>query len=210
MPTNGFELYVRPDRAIAAIPTHEGNTLVLAAWPISEFDAYRTDVESNFAKTIELVPGLADRIRAGRRESRFHGSCDLPGFFRRPYGPGWALVGDAGLTIDPSTAQGISHAFQDAERIADALDEALSARRPYDEAMADFHWARDAEVTPMYELTFRLATLEPPPPELQHLLAASAGNPEAMDAFARMFAGVLPVQDFFAPEHVDRILQAAA
>jgi hypothetical protein len=63
---------------------------------------------------------------------------------------------------------------------------------------------------PMYELTFGLATLEPPPPELQQILAAAAGNESAMDAFARMFAGVLPVPDFFAPEHVARIVQAAA
>jgi hypothetical protein len=31
-----------------------------------------------------------------------------------------------------------------------------------------------------------------------------------MDAFARLFAGVMPVPDYFAPEHVGRILQAAA
>ena len=36
----------------------------------------------------------------------------------------------------------------------------------------------------MYEFTTQLATLEPPPPELQQLLAAVHGNQEAMDGFA--------------------------
>jgi hypothetical protein len=42
----------------------------------------------------------------------------------------------------------------------------------------------------MYELTTQLATLEPPPPHLQHLLAAAHGNQEAMNGFARVIAGV--------------------
>ena len=67
----------------------------------------------------------------------------LPNFFRKPYGPGWALVGDAGYQKDPITAQGIQDAFRDAELCAGALDEALSGARPFDEAMADYQRARD-------------------------------------------------------------------
>jgi 2-polyprenyl-6-methoxyphenol hydroxylase-like FAD-dependent oxidoreductase len=209
LPSSGYELFVRPDRVAAAMSTNDDLTLVLAAWPIAERDAFRADVEGNFLRTLDLVPAFAERVRAGRRESRFHAAGDLNGFFRTPYGPGWALVGDAGYTVDPSTAQGISDAFRDAERVAVALDDALSGRRPFGEAMADAHRQRDDAVTPMYELTFELATLEPPPPELEQLLGASAGNQAAMDAFARMFAGVMPVPEFFAPDHVGRILQAA-
>jgi 2-polyprenyl-6-methoxyphenol hydroxylase-like FAD-dependent oxidoreductase len=210
VPTDGFELFVRPDRVAAALPTHDGHTLVLTSWPAAEFAAFRADVEGNFLKTLELVPTLVDRVRAGKRESRFHASGDLPGFFRRPYGPGWALVGDAGYTTDPSTAQGISDAFNDAERLTAALDEALSGHRPYDDALAEYQRTRDEEVTPMYEFTFNLATLEPPPPQLQQILAAAAGNKDAMDAFASLFAGVLPVPQFFAPAHLERIMQAVA
>jgi 2-polyprenyl-6-methoxyphenol hydroxylase-like FAD-dependent oxidoreductase len=207
--TSGFELFVRPDRAMVAVPTNDDLTLVLVAWPIADMDAVRADVEGNFLKALELAPALGDRVAAGRRESRFHASGDLPGFFRKPYGPGWALVGDAGYTIDPSTAQGISDAFRDAEQLASALDDALSGRRPFDEAMAAFHRERDESVRPMYELTFELATLEPPPPELQRILGAAAGQREAMDAFARMFTGVMPVPEFFAPEHLDGIMRGA-
>jgi 2-polyprenyl-6-methoxyphenol hydroxylase-like FAD-dependent oxidoreductase len=210
VPTSGFELHVRPDRVVGAFATHDDQTLVLAVWPVAELDAFRADVAGNHARTIDLVPELAERVRVGTRESRFHSAGDLPGFFRRPHGPGWALVGDAGYTTDPSTAQGISDALRDAERLAAALDDVLTGRCPNEEALAACHRVRDEQVAAMNELTWEMATLAPPPPEMQQVLAAAAGNQDAMDAFARMFAGVLPVPDFFAPEHVARILQAAA
>ena len=61
----------------------------------------------------------------------------VPGYFRKPFGPGWALVGDAGYNKDFITAQGIQDAFRDAEMCVRALDEAYSGRRPFQEAMAD-------------------------------------------------------------------------
>ena len=70
----------------------------------------------------------------------------MPNFFRTPYGPGWALVGDAGYSRDPVTARGISDAFADAELCADAVHEFLAGTRPYDEAMAEYHQTRDARV----------------------------------------------------------------
>ena len=100
----------------------------------------------------------------------------MPNFFRKPYGPGWALVGDAGYNKDPITAQGINDAFRDAERCATALDQAFSGARSFDDAMGEYQRARDEHVLPMYEFTCQLATLEPPPPEMQQLFGAIHGN----------------------------------
>ena len=74
--------------------------------------------------------------------------------------------------------------------------------------MDRYQAARDRQVLPMYELTTELATLEPPPPDLQHLLAAVHGNQEAMDGFARVIAGVTSPAEFFSEENVGRILAA--
>ncbi len=74
--------------------------------------------------------------------------------------------------------------------------------------MGRYQATRDQQVLPMYELTTELATLEPPPPELQHLLAAVHGNQEAMDGFARVMAGVTSPAEFFSEENVGRILAA--
>ena len=132
-----------------------------------------------------------------------------PNYFRRPYGPGWALVGDAGYNKDFITAQGISDAFRDAELCAAALDESFSGARSFEEAMGEYQSTRDRQVLPMYEFTAELATLQPPPPELERVLAAAQGNQEAMDGFARTAAGVISPADYFSEGNVARILGMA-
>jgi flavin-dependent dehydrogenase len=210
LPMNGrFENYIRPGRGFAAWPTNDGLTLVIAGWPFAEFDANRKAIEGNFLETLELAPSFADRVRAARREQRFAGAA-VSNYFRKPYGPGWALVGDAGYNKDFITAHGIQDAFRDAELCATALDETFSGASDFDVAMGGYRAARDAQVLPMYEFTCQLATLEPPPPEMQHLLAAMHGNQDAMDGFARTVAGVISPAEFFSAENVARIFAVAA
>jgi 2-polyprenyl-6-methoxyphenol hydroxylase-like FAD-dependent oxidoreductase len=203
-----FENYIRPDRGFAAWPTNDDLTVVIAGWPFAEFEANKKDIEGNYFKTLELAPAFAERIRAGRQEARFVGTA-VANFFRKPYGPGWALVGDAGYNKDFITAHGIHDAFRDAELCAMALDETFSGARDFEAAMADYQTRRDQHVLPMYELTTQLATLEPPPPELQQLLGAIAGNQDAMNDFARVTAGVTSPADFFAPDNVEQIMSQA-
>ena len=210
LPMNGrFENYVRPERGFAAWPTNDGLTLVIAGWPFAEFDANRKAIEGNFLETLELAPSFADRVRDARREERFAGAA-VSNYFRKPYGPGWALVGDAGYNKDFITAHGIQDAFRDAELCITALDETFSDARDFDVAMGGYQAARDAQVLPMYEFTCQLATLEPPPAEMQHLLAAMPGNQDAMDGFARTVAGATSPAEFFSAQNVARIFAVAA
>jgi 2-polyprenyl-6-methoxyphenol hydroxylase-like FAD-dependent oxidoreductase len=203
-----FETFIRPHRGFAAVPTHDGLTLVIAGWPYSEFEANKKDVEGNYLRTLGLVPAFQERIRAATRQARFAGT-PVPNFFRKPYGPGWALVGDAGYTKDPITAQGITDGFHDAERCAHALHEVFSGARPFDEAMGGCQRARDDHALPMYEFTCQLATLEPPPPEMQQLFRAIHGNPSAMDGFVQMNAGTLSPACFLSPANVSAIMATA-
>jgi flavin-dependent dehydrogenase len=207
LPADGFETYDRPDRAFAAWPTNDDLTLVIGGWPFREFAANRGDIEGNYLATLGTVPVFGDRLRGARRESRIVGMA-VPNYFRKPYGPGWALVGDAGYNKDFVTAQGIQDAFRDAELCATALHQAFSGARPFDAAMRDYRSARDDEVLPMYEFTAGLASFEPPPPEMQQLLMAVSGDQEAMDGFVRVTAGVTSPAEFFSDENVGRILGA--
>jgi 2-polyprenyl-6-methoxyphenol hydroxylase-like FAD-dependent oxidoreductase len=208
LPMRGrFETYIRPNRGFAAAQTHEGLTMIVGGWPHSEFAANKKDIEGNYLKLFELAPEFADRLRSAKREGRLTGA-PTPNFFRKPYGPGWALIGDAGYLKDPITAQGINDAFRDAERGAIALDEGLAGTRSFDEAMGDYQRSRDASVLPMYEFTCQLATLEAPPPEMQQLLGAIHGNQKAMDGFAQVNAGTVSPAVFFSPENVGAIMSA--
>jgi 2-polyprenyl-6-methoxyphenol hydroxylase-like FAD-dependent oxidoreductase len=208
--TEGFEVFIRPGRAWAAIPTHDDLTCVVVGWPSAEFAANRVDIEGNYLRSVALAPGFAARLEAATRETRFVGTGDLPNWFRRPHGPGWALVGDAGYHKDPCTAQGISDAFRDAEALACALDDAFAGRLPVEHALERYQRERDAAAMPMFELTCDLATLEPPPPEMQQLLGAAHGRREAMDRFVSMMAGTLPVAAFLGADNAERILAEAA
>src|SRR5215208_7853540 len=139
IPTDGVEMYARAGRFLFALPTNDGLTLVGAVWPVSEFESVRADLEGSLLGTLDThAPDLAERVRAGRREARLAGSGDLPFFFRQPFGPGWALVGDAGYHKDSITAQGITDAFRDAELATQAVDDGLSGGRQIEEGMAEY------------------------------------------------------------------------
>lgn len=125
----------------------------------------------------------------------------MPNYFRTPYGPGWALVGDAGYNRDFITAQGITDAFLDAEHCAQALDQALSGKASFDGAMAAYQSRRDGRAMPFYQMTLQIASLEPDE-QLVGLLSAIEGNQPAMDAFARLNSGVTSPADFFSPENL--------
>ena len=211
LPTDTFETYIRAenDRGWGVLPTHDGLTCVVMGWPLAQFEANRADVEGAYMKTFDLAPEFAERIQGAKREDRFKGIRDLPGYFRKPYGPGWTLVGDAGYHKHPLTAYGIADAFRDAEGVAGALDDTFAERQTFDDTMAAFHRARDEKSGPIYGLTCDFAKIEPPPPEMLQLFGAIYGNSEAMDDFVSVMAGTLPVPEFFAPENIGRIMAAA-
>jgi 2-polyprenyl-6-methoxyphenol hydroxylase-like FAD-dependent oxidoreductase len=200
LPMGGrFETYIRPGRGFAAWPTHDDLTVLIVGWPYAEFKANRTDVEGNYHRTLALAPAFAGRVGAATRVSPIVGMA-VPGFFRKPYGPGWALVGDAAHNKDFITGMGMQDAFRDAESCAAALHKAFTGACSFDDAMAAHQAVRDAHALPFYEFTCQLASLEPPPPDLVQLLTSISGDQPAMDEFARLNAGLISPADYFAPD----------
>ena len=202
VPLDGAELYPRDGRMVIAGPTNDGRTIVTVFWPRAEFHRVRADIERSFLEAVALAPSLAERLRAGRRAERFYGTGELPFFFRRPFGPGWALVGDAGYHKDPLTAQGIGDAFRDAELLAGAIDEGLRGHRPLDDALAGYERRRNEAALPLYDFTHELAGLEPPAPEMQALFGALRDDPERTSRFFGVIAGTVPMAEFFARDDV--------
>jgi len=209
---DGVELYPREGNFIVINQTNDGLSIISVLWPREEFMRVRSDIEGNFMRALDKhAPSLAARVRSrdARREERFYGTGDIPNFFRKSYGDGWALVGDAGYHKDAITAQGITDSFRQAEMLADALDEGFSERRPLSDALADYERRRDEEVMPMYDLTCQMAALALPPAEMRELLFALRGNQTEIDRFLGVVAGTTPIQEFYAPENMRRIIGAA-
>lgn len=204
-PTDLIELYARPERMIIGAMTNDGATLAIVYWPEADFHAVRSDIEGSFWAALDTTP-LGARLREGKRVERFTGTVDLGGFYRKPYGPGWALIGDAGYHKNPITAQGISDAFRDAELLASAIDDGFSGRRQFEVAMADYEQRRNESTMPMYQMTCDMARLQPPPPEQQALIAALAGNPHATRQFLGTVTGATSIPDFFSPQNLAAIM----
>jgi flavin-dependent dehydrogenase len=87
-----------------------------------------------------------------------HGWAALPGFVRRSWGPGWALVGDAGYFKDPITTHGMTDALRDAELLADEILETLTGVTPEAVAMARYQATRDRLSNRLFDATEAVAS----------------------------------------------------
>ena len=204
-----IEQHLRDYDGAACFPTHDGLMTIVGVWSSARFKEIRADLDGSFEKLFASMPSVADRMTRARREEKWVGTAGMPNYFRRPYGPGWALVGDAGYDKDPITAQGISDAFIDAEQLTEALHAGFSGQRPLDEALAAWHAGRDERTKPMYGLTCEFAKMQPPPPQMQALFGALHRNQQATNEFFSAITGALPVPQFMNPANIGRIIAAA-
>lgn len=198
-------------RVLLRIPTNDDLTCILVGWPIAEFARVRANLEHEYQAAIQMTaPLLAEALHNSHRVERYVGTADLPNFFRKPYGPGWALVGDAGYHKDPVNAHGISDAFRDAELLAEAVHAALSGTKPWFDALANYEQQRNEDAFPRYEQNCQAAAFTPPTADELRLRAAlRAGDQADIDALFSVVFGTLPQETFFHPANLARILENA-
>jgi flavin-dependent dehydrogenase len=209
-PCDGLEMHWRPGRLVFAFPTHDKLTLTALAWPHAELAQFRSDIAGSFRATLEQMPPLAERLPGARQAERFVGMADLPNFFRRPHGPGWALVGDAGHHKDPTLARGISDAFHDAALLAEAIDAGLSGREELGDALARYELQRNTRAIPENEANLQAANLVGwDTPEALALRAALRSSPADAEAFYAARLQASPPEAFFNPENIGRIMAQA-
>jgi 2-polyprenyl-6-methoxyphenol hydroxylase-like FAD-dependent oxidoreductase len=162
---DGFHWHFRPGVSAGRLPTNDGLTCVFAATSDRRFrDEVSRDVASGFTRVLaECAPELAARVAAAPRSGSLRGFAGQVGFLRRPWGPGFALVGDAGYFKDPITAHGITDALRDAELAASAI--ATGSER----ALAAYHERRDELALGLFEISDRIASFEWSLPAVEEL-----------------------------------------
>jgi 2-polyprenyl-6-methoxyphenol hydroxylase-like FAD-dependent oxidoreductase len=150
---HGYHWYYRLGVSAGAIETNDG-TCVFAAMPAQRFhEEIRQNLEAGYLRVIgEVSPELAVQLSHAQSAGRFHGYPGQPGYLRQSWGPGWALVGDAGYFKDPLTAHGITDALRDGELLARAIG------RGTDAALAEYQSVRDELSLGMLTATDEIAS----------------------------------------------------
>ena len=154
LPDDGLHWYFAQGAAAGVIPTNQGQHCVFVGLPREQFGAaFRGGVERGFFSLLaKCGPQLESAVEGAALSGRLRGFAGAHGFMRRPYGPGWALVGDAGYFKDPLTAHGMTDALRDAELLARAIVAGGS------HAMARYQQERDTLSIPLFRATDAIAS----------------------------------------------------
>ncbi|MEP6665014.1 MAG: NAD(P)/FAD-dependent oxidoreductase [Nocardioidaceae bacterium] len=143
----GYEWAYGDGAAAGIIPTNDDLSCVFVATSPQRMRTLRLrEAADGILETVFRLaaPGQDSRLAAATRVSRLHGWAGIRSYARHSWGPGWALVGDAGYFKDPISTHGMTQALRDAELLASAILEALSGARPEAIALDGYQRRRDA------------------------------------------------------------------
>jgi len=185
--TDAYEWTYADGVTAGVIPTNGGAACVFAGTTPRRF---RRDVSGGLKRAFrtllrEASADLAERVAAGAH-GRLRSFPGAPGRMLHPWGPGWALVGDAGNYKDPLSAHGITDAFRDAELLARAVIDVLSGATTEGIGMDEYHRTRNRlsigvfdAIDPIATYRWDVTTIEP---MLRALSASMADEVEYLNA----------------------------
>ncbi len=193
VPVDHVRLYIREEAGAFAFPSSDDMVLVAANLMYPAFvEARRDRATAYYAMLARAAPELRAMVDAAEQVDRFYAGCTRA-FVRPAWGPGWALVGDAGMKKDPVTAQGISSAFEYAEKLAAAIHCGLSGAEPMDDALTAYERERDTRMMPFYRFTAQLSRFAKPTPALRAEYERIQADPRATrDLFGAVALSVSP------------------
>jgi len=173
----GYEWAYGDGAAAGVLPTNGGEACVFAATTPERMRALRADgIEAAFRTVLSAAsPALAERVEGSSALDRIRGWRGMPGIVRRPFGPGWALVGDAGLFRDPISSHGMTDALRDAEILASGILEMLWGGVPEQVALGGYQALRDRLSLRMFDAVDRIAAYDWSPERVDGLLRAHSG-----------------------------------
>ena len=164
-------------------------TIGMGVW-LTELAEFRAGLPDSFEKRLRRHPLYQQQLGDGVRVSPIGGAVDLSMYKRKPYGPGWALVGDAGYHLDPLAARGTTAAVLQADLLARAIRADLGGEQPEEQAYARFHADRDAQLQKEWDVTYA-AIVRPAPTEREIAEARLlASRPDLVEQHIEVLRGV--------------------
>jgi len=170
-------------------PTNDGLACMAAATADATFNGYAAGDDRTLIDLFDAAsPRLSGFLRGGTRESNVYTYHGLSGRFVQPYGPGWALVGDAAYFQDPVVGQGIANALAGAQLLADAVLEGFHDPTALQESLSQYQHSRDQAMANTYSASQQLASLDWTDEELPDLHGRLADAPAHLSALLGLTA----------------------
>jgi len=187
LPEPTVELFFGADQVGFVFPMRPGEHCIALEVQPGQFEEFRQDARKSLLARLGRLPQFEARLRRAEIEGKVLGTRGVENCFRKPFGPGWALTGDAGYVKDPVTGLGVGDALQAALMLAPALGATLDGA-DWMESMTGYQEARDALFTPLYQVTLTMARMADPSPAAMAWLEVLGSNPIA----ARMLLSHVP------------------
>jgi 2-polyprenyl-6-methoxyphenol hydroxylase-like FAD-dependent oxidoreductase len=185
----GYEWYYRPGATAGLIPTNDGQVLVFAGTTPERFagEIAGGDLAGGYHRLLKEVTGGVDgRLAGGFPPGRLHAFPGRPSHLRQAWGPGWALVGDAGYFLDPLSTHGITDALRDSVLLSGAVT-AIHCGAAEREALAGYQHRRDRLSGPLFAAVDAIASYRWTPDTIGALLrTASAAMSAEVEAISRL------------------------
>jgi flavin-dependent dehydrogenase len=190
-------------------PCDDNLTLVGFGVQRDRFDAFREDHRANYFKGLRTLPQVMERLDDANLDGPIVGTGDLPNFLRVPFGPGWALVGDAGCHKDPHTIQGMGDATRSAVILSTELDALFSGQKNEEDAGRDYHRRRDADLKSMYDFTTNRLQAKLDEDVWEAFQELTWQDPSLADARVAATAHAIDPSTVYTPEAVQQIVSGA-
>jgi flavin-dependent dehydrogenase len=156
-PPDGPEFSRREDEVAYVFPSDGGVTCVALSINLAGFAAMKAAPAAQFRQRIAHHRGIAARFAAATPVSGMLGLGPVPNYVRSPSGPGWALVGDAGMHQDPWSGMGMDLAGVHAVFLAEAICAWLANAASVADALALYHQRRNEHGLETYRRTVLLS-----------------------------------------------------
>lgn len=200
-PDGRTTLWMLDPQWAAAFPTDNGLVFYAAMPTKDRLPEFKRDPEAALISFVADIPE-APPIRASRLVSDVTGKIEMPNQVRNPIAPGFALVGDAALTVDPLFGVGCGWAVQSAEWLAESVTPALSGAEPLQQGLNRYRQQHRGELRGHAFMINEYATGRRMRPTERMLFAAAARDPKVAVAFdavgtrrtkpGRVMAGIMP------------------
>ena len=188
IPNDGYGTFqIEVGRVLTSMPVEDGLHALIAAGPPEMVRGTRARRRQTYLDFVAGFPQTHSREALDRAECVTEvvvaPESLMRGYFRRPNGPGWALLGDASHFKHPGTAQGIGDALEHGIYVAEALSGSSASLDGYEA------W-RDERAAEHYEWSFRWGRF--PRPEHEPIFRGWADDADAgqdlRDCFSRRVA----------------------